>query len=121
MKSKILRLFIVVSVLFIVSLSANGQIKRAHVGNWNFNIPTEVSGFSNGIMDFKKDSIIITFTGDTFKYPSTWVKVKKDSVIFEINIQGEDVLCSLKIENRKNIKGNAVWSFGETIVILKKE
>lgn len=121
MKSKNFRLFLVISVLLIGSLSANGQIKKAYIGNWSFNAPTGEGGFSNGIMDFKKDSIIITFTGDTFKYPSNWVKVKKDSVIFEVNIHGEGILCSLKIENRKNIKGNAVWSFGETIVILKKE
>jgi len=121
MKSKIIRLFLVMSVLLIASLSVNGQIRKAYTGNWSFDAPTGEGGFYNGIMDFKKDSILITFTGDNYKYPSTWVKAKRDSVIFEINIQGEDVLCSLKIENRKNMKGNAVWGFGETVLILKKE
>jgi hypothetical protein len=36
-------------------------------------------------------------------------------------VDGTEVLFSLKIENEANINGNAVWSDGETQMILKKK
>lgn len=119
MKSKILRLFLVISVLLIGSLSTNAQIKKAHIGNWSFDAPTAPEGYTFGIVEFKKDSVFTTFMNS--EYPSTLIKAKKDSIIYEVNIDGEIVLFSLKINKKLKGTGNAVWSYGETIIILTKK
>ena len=121
MKSKVLEFFLITLILLISSLSVNRQIKKAYRGNWSFAAPAGNPGFTEGIFEFNKDSIFTTFTNMKYKFPCTWVKVKKDSVIFESNINGYNVLSSLKIENKTNMKGNCVWSSGESKLVLKKK
>ena len=105
----------------ISSLSIYGQIKKSFRGNWSFEAPTANPGFTDGIIDFKKDSVFTIFTNMSYKFPCTWIKVKKDSIIFVSNSNGYDVLSSLKIENKTSISGICVWRSGESRLILKKE
>jgi hypothetical protein len=121
MKSKILQLFLIISVFLIGSLSTNAQIKPAYFGNWSFDAPSAPDGYTYGIIEIKKDSINTSFTLLNYEVPSTWVKAKNDSITYKAIVDGTDVLFSLKIENETNIKGNAVWSDGETQMILKKK
>ena len=121
MKSKILQLFLIMSVFLIGSLSTNAQIKTAYLGNWSFNAPSAPEGYTYGIVEIKKDSVNTFFMESKFKFPSFWIKVKNDSITYKVMVDGTDVLFSLKIENEANIKGNAVWSDGETQMILKKK
>ena len=121
MKSKILQLVLIMSFLLIGSLSTNAQTKLAFFGNWSFDAPSAPDGYTYGIIEIKKDTVNISFTDLQFKYPSTWVKIKNDSLTYAAYIDGTDVLFSLKIENETNIKGNAVWSDGQTQMILKKK
>ncbi len=64
----------------------------------------------------------MTFTKATSRYPSNWIKVRNDSIIYESNIDGTIVLVSLKIIDKQKIAGNAVWSDGTTSMnLIKKE
>lgn len=121
MKNKILQLFLIISVFLIGSLSINAQIKPAYFGNWSFDAPSAPDGYTYGIIEIKKDSINTFFTQLNYKVPSTWIKAKNDSISYKADVGDADVLFSLKIENETNIKGNAVWSDGETQMILKKK
>jgi hypothetical protein len=121
MKSKISQLFLIMSVFLIGSLSTNAQIKPAYLGSWNFDAPSAPEGYTYGIIEIKKDSVETSFIESKFKIPSYWIKVKNDSIIYKTIVDGTEVLFSLKIENEANIKGNAVWSDGETQMILKKK
>jgi hypothetical protein len=121
MKNKILQLLLIISVSFIGSLSTNAQVKVAYLGNWSFIAPTAPDGYTFGIIEIKKDSVNTSFTELKYKVPSIWIKVENDSITYKAIVDDTDVLFSLKIENEANIKGNAVWSDGETQMILKKK
>jgi len=108
-------------ILLITSLSVTGQINKVYRGNWNFEAPAGNPGFTDGVIEFKKDSVFTIFTNMSYKFPCTWVKVKKDSIIFVSNINGHDVLSSLKIENKASMTGICVWRSGESKLILKKK
>jgi hypothetical protein len=121
MKRKILQLFLLVPILLLGSLSTNAQIKPDYIGNWKFEAPTAPEGFTYGIIALKKDSVIMEFTDGANKFPSNWVKVKSDSIIYESDINGTIVLFSLKINDKLKITGNAVWSEGVTLMNLTKK
>jgi hypothetical protein len=121
MKNEILQLLLIISVSFIGSLSTNAQVKVAYLGNWSFIAPTAPDGYTFGIIEIKKDSVNTSFTELKYKVPSIWIKVENDSITYKAIVDDTDVLFSLKIENEANIKGNAVWSDGETQMILKKK
>jgi hypothetical protein len=121
MKCKILKLFLLLAILFLESHSANAQIKETCLGNWKFEAPTAPDGFTYGTVTFKKDSVLMAFTDSDYRFPSNWIKVKTDSVIYESDINGATVLFCLKIVDKMNIKGNAAWSGGETPMILNRE
>jgi hypothetical protein len=120
MKSKTLRLLVVISVLIIASHSVMAQINKTYTGNWSFTAPSAPDEYMSGVIELKKDSAIITFTDMSYRFPSNWVKVKNDSLLFETTINNDAVLFSLKLD-KKNITGNAIWSEGETQMILTKK
>jgi hypothetical protein len=121
MKSKILKSFLLCSILLLGSLSTNAQIKEPYIGNWRFEAPTAPDGYTYGIITFKKDSVFSAFTDKNYTFPSNWIKVKSDSIIYGSNIDGETVLFSLKVIDKLKVTGNAVWSGGETLMILTKK
>lgn len=121
MKSKILKLLLIISVCLIGSLSTNAQVKVTYNGNWSFVAPTAPDGYTYGIIEIKKDSVITFFSELKYNVPSIWIKVKNDSIIYKGMVDNTVVLFSLKIVDETNIKGNAVWEDGETQMILKKK
>jgi hypothetical protein len=121
MKRKIIQLSLVIVILLSGSLLTNAQIKPLYIGNWKFEATTAPEGFTFGTIDFKKDSVFMAFTDANYKYPSNWIKVKGDSIIYEADINETIVLFSLKIIDKKKISGNAVWNDGETIMTLTKK
>jgi hypothetical protein len=121
MKSKVLQLTLLISFLLTGLLSTNAQTKKSHIGNWSFEAPDAPEGYTYGIIEIKKDTIITSFTELKYNVPSVWIKFKNDSITFKAVIDGNDVLFSLKIEDETNIKGDAVWSDGETQMILHKK
>jgi len=121
MKIKVLRLVVIMACLLIGSFSISAQVKVVSHGIWSFNAPTAPDGYTYGIIEIKKDSVNTSFTESKYKFPSIWIKVKNDSIIYNAIIDDTDVLFSLKVENETSIKGNAVWDDGETQMILKKK
>jgi len=121
MKNKVLLLLLIMPLLLFGSLSAKAQIKTTYLGSWSFSAPTAPEGYTYGTIEIKKDSVTTFFTGLNYKVPSIWVKVKNDSVTYKSLVDDAEVLFSLKIENQTSIKGDAVWSDGQTQMILKKK
>jgi hypothetical protein len=120
MKNNIL-CYLAAVLLMSGSLSASAQIKEAYIGNWTFEAPTAPEGYTYGIISFKKDSVIMSFADPNFTFPSNWIKVKSDSIIYESFIDGTPVLFSLKARDKGNVTGNAVWSGGETLMVMKRK
>ena len=121
MKNKVLMLSFIMLLLHLGSLSAEAQIKPTYLGNWSFSAPTAPEGYTYGIIEIRKDSVTTFFTELNYKVPSLWVKAKNDSITYKAFVDDTDVLFSLKIENQTSIKGDAVWSDGQTQMILKKK
>jgi hypothetical protein len=121
MKDKVLHFLFILLFSLLGSLTSNAQIKPAYLGEWSFNAPFAPEEFNYGTIEIKKDSIITIFPESKYKAFSTWVKVRNDSIIYISIIDDTEVLFSLKIEDETNIKGNAVWSDGETQMILHKK
>ncbi len=103
------------------SLCLDAQVKKSHQGKWNFEAPTAPEGYNSGVITFKADSSVMEFSGGYYTYPSSWVKAKGDSITYTTNVDGEIVLFSLKIKDKTNINGDAVWSSGQSEMILKKK
>jgi hypothetical protein len=121
MKSKVLQLTLLISFLLTGLLSTNGQTKKSYIGNWSFEAPNAPEGYTYGIIEIKKDTILTSFTELKYRVPSIWIKFKNDSITYKSFVDDTDVLFSLKIVDEANIKGNAVWSDGETQMILHKK
>jgi hypothetical protein len=121
MKNKMLKLFLPGLIMLFVSIPSNAQTKETYRGKWSFVAPSAPEGFTNGIIEIKKDSVYIAFTDGNYRFPSNWIKVKGDSLIYESSINSEAVLFSLKMTEKLKITGNAVWSGGETLMVLTKK
>jgi hypothetical protein len=118
-----------VIILFIVLClpvltAQNKQPKIDSAGTWKFDAPYAPEGYNSGIivvgMVEQKPSATMSFTGNDFKYPGENVKAEKDSILFSVYIQGQDVNVMLKIENDTLMSGKAVYSEGEVPFSLTK-
>lgn len=87
----------------------------------DFEAPTAPDGFNFGTYEIKKDTVYTQFTDESYRFPSTWAKSSSDTLKFLVNINGDDVHCVLWKEDKTTMRGNAVWSSGETILALKKK
>jgi hypothetical protein len=121
MKRKIIQSLLAVFLFLSGSLSVNGQVKKDYQGKWNFEAPSAPDGYTFGTMEIKKDSVFTAFTDGNYRFPSNLIKVTKDSLSFQANINGTDVLFSLKTDDKNKISGRAVWSDGETQLMLTKK
>ena len=118
MKLSIRLLSLVLFVFLLEPGDALAQTKNDLIGNWNAEAPTAPGGFQTSIIQITKDSVFTTFTGESYKYPSTFRNFKNDTLTFDIS--GIDVTCTLTFESKTKLKGNAVWSSGESILSLTK-
>ena len=121
MKSKITKLVFFLAFLLSGTVCANAQIKESYTGKWDFVAPDAPDEYKNGIIEFKSDTALITFTGGYYNYPSKWIKAAGDSVFFESDIDGTTVYFSLKTVNRQKLAGEAVWADGETIMTFNRK
>jgi hypothetical protein len=121
MNSKIFQIIFLMSVFLIKTSSSDAQVKKNVTGSWTFEIPYAPEGYTSGVMDVKKDSVLTTFTNQNYKIPSDWIRVNSDSLIFRFNVEGVYALFSLKILDNKNIAGKVVWDSGESQISLKKK
>ena len=116
MKTKTLLLITFVACM--AQLTAFTQTGNDLLGNWNADAPNAPTGFNTSIMRITEDSVFTTFTGENYAYTSTLIKLSQDTLIFEIN--GLDVTCTLRVENKTKLIGNAVWEGGESPLMLTK-
>jgi hypothetical protein len=121
MKNCFLFLVLLTAFLVVIPFSSNSQVTKTSLGKWSFEAPGAPDGYTYGIIEITKDSVKTSFTTTDFTFPSVWVRAKNDSIIYKSIIDGTDVVFSLKLEDELNIRGNAIWSDGEAVMILKKK
>ncbi len=101
------------------TLFINFQIHENYTGEWRFEAPKAPEGSTKGNIRIKSDAVIMSFDR-LLEYPSTWVKMRNDSLIYQTEFDEATVLFSLKIVDKENMTGNAVWKDGETPVTFKR-
>ena len=118
MKKRMLYL-VVTGFLVLVSIVTFAQIQKTYTGDWKFEAPDSPEGSTSGIVTLKQNSAIMTFDGYEI-FPSSWVKVKNDSIIYEVAFGDTNVVFSLKVIDDNTMSGKAVWDEGETPILLTK-
>ncbi len=129
MKNKIKQLVISGMLLLSFPLFLNAQmgnagtgtalIEETYTGNWKFEAPDAPEGSTEGSIEIKPDAVIMKFDNVT-EFPSTWVKFRNDSIIYQTNFEAATVVFSVKIVDKNNMTGKAVWEEGETSFIMTK-
>jgi|WetSurMetagenome_2_1015567.scaffolds.fasta_scaffold289156_2 hypothetical protein len=119
MKNKILKSFLIISILIISSFSVQGQIKKAFRGTWDFNAPTAPPGFEVGIMTITRDSVFTKYPGDHRVLPSSSLTFKNNTLTFKFN-PAVEVTITVSLENKTKLTGKATWLSDESIITLTK-
>lgn len=119
MKRNVLHLLLFM-LLLSISCAAEGQIKEAFTGKWYFECPAAPEGFNTGIIDIHKDSIFTAYPGISYRFPSTWIKAFADSINYNVDINGENVLFTLHMESSDKLRGKAATEYGESPMILTR-
>lgn len=129
MKNKMKQLVLTGVLLLCMSLYINAQMGSAgagdsrigetYTGEWKFEAPDAPEGSTKGGIQIKPDAVIMTFD-DAVEFPSTWVKFRNDSIIYQVDFDAATVVFSVKIIDKYNMTGKAVWEEGESTFILKK-
>jgi len=118
-------IFVILSVFSLTSFAqqSKGQ-KNNPAGTWKFEAPYAPEGYTTGTIiignEEKKTTAAMSFTGNEFKIPGENVKADKDSLLFSVYIQGQDVKVMLKIDTAIKMSGKAVYSEGEVPLTLSK-
>lgn len=95
------------------------RIGETYTGEWKFEAPSAPEGSTKGDIQIMPDAVIMTFD-DAVRFPSTWVKFRNDSIIYQVDFDATSVVFSVKIIDKNNMSGKAVWSEGESPFILRK-
>ncbi len=115
-------LFIIISLP--VLIAQNNKVKNNPVGTWKFEAAYAPEGYTSGTIVVgladQKHTTTMSFTGSEYVLPGEKVKAVNDSVLFSINLEGQDVKVMLKMVNDTNMTGKAVYSEGEVPLILTK-
>jgi hypothetical protein len=119
MKSRIKQLILTGAFLFSLTL-LNAQIKDTYTGDWKFEAPNAPEGSQKGSIVIKTDAVIMSFD-EFMQFPSQWVKVVNDSILYEVAFDDTTVHFALKATDSNNMIGKAVWDDGETPIILTKK
>ena len=123
MKNRILTA-ILISFLFVIGANGQSTAKINPVGTWKFEAPYAPEGYSQGtivvgIAD-QKTTTTMSFTGSEFKLQGENVKAVKDSVMFSVYLEGQDIKVMLKVVSDTNMTGKAVYSEGEVPLALSR-
>jgi len=115
-------LFIVFSLPVVTA--QNNQVKKDPVGKWKFEAPYAPEGYTSGTIEVgladKKYSAAMYFTPIDTKYSGEMVKIENDTLIFNVLVEGNDVVVTLKFEDLTKMSGRAVYSGGEVPLTLTK-
>ena len=111
----------IITLSVVLCCSINAQSISDFIGSWDFNAPTTDYGYEKGIMEIKKESVVTTFTGNSYKYPSDWIKYESDTLKYNMDVDGAYVKCFLTVGDASNLIGYAEWDMGETTLILTRK
>ena len=121
MKRIVLNLIIIVTVSFAISLKLDAQINEIFIGKWSFECLLAPAGFNEGIIEIQMDSVFTQYSGRDYRFSSSWVKMENDTLIFNVDINGEMVVCRLLAVEENKLKGIAGTMEDESPLILTKK
>lgn len=123
MKKVILLVLSLVLSLPVVT-AQNNQVKKDPVGKWKFEAPYAPEGYTSGTIEVgladKKYSVAMYFTSNETKYSGEMVRYENDTLTFNVLVEGNDVVVTLKLEDLTKMAGKAVYSEGEVPLTLTK-
>lgn len=122
------RIIFILIVIFVYTLTSFAQQSKGQknnsAGTWKFEAPYAPEGYTSGTIivgnEEQKPTATMSFTGNEFKIPGENVKAVKDSLLFSVYIQGQDVKVMLKMDTEIKMSGKAVYSEGEVPLALNK-
>lgn len=121
MKRIVFKLIIIFTVLFTISWKLDAQINETFIGKWRFECLLAPAGFNEGIIEIEKDSVFAQYAGRDYRFSSVWVKMKNDTLIFKVDINGERVVCRLQAVEENKLAGIADTMEDESPLILTKK
>ena len=121
MKKIILNLIIIVTLSFAISWKLDAQINEAFIGNWSFECLLVPAGFNEGLIEIRKDSVFAQYSGRDYRFSSIHVKMENDTLIFNIDVNGETVVCRLLAVEENKLTGIAGTIEDESTLILTKK
>ena len=86
MKRIVLNLIIIVTVSFATSWKLDAQINETFIGKWSFECLLAPAGFNEGTIEIQLDSVFTQYSGRDYRFSSSWVKMKNDTLIFNVAI-----------------------------------
>ena len=119
-------ILIIVSIIFSlpILMAQNSEVKNNPVGTWKFAAPYAPEGYTSGtiVVGFaeKKHTATLSFTGSEYKLMGDKVTSAKDSVLFSVFLEGQDIKVMLKMVSDTNMTGKAVYSEGEVPLTLTR-
>ncbi len=121
MKTTYLCSFCCLLVLTFGSLTAKGQIKDYCLGEWNFICPDALDGSGIGTIKITNDSVYTEYPGKQYGFSSKRAEYLNNTLCFYVNINGQQIICEIKPEDRDILSGNLVTDYGSFPIILIKE
>jgi hypothetical protein len=121
MKKIVLNLIIIGTVSFVMALKMDAQINGTFIGNWNFECLLAPAGFNEGLIEIQTDSVFAMSSDMKYRVSSSWIKMKNDTLIFNVDINGEMVLCRLLAVGDNKLTGTAGSMEDESPLILTKK
>jgi hypothetical protein len=121
MKRLVLNLIIIVTISFTFSWKVDAQIKETFLGKWHFECLLIPAGFNEGLIEIKMDSVFTQYSGRDYRFSSICVKMENDTLIFNVDINGEIVVCRLLAVSENKLKGIAGTIEDESPLILTKK
>lgn len=109
---------------FAFSQLPTGQTKDPS-GIWKFSIPDAPEGYKSGILNVgftdKKYSASMLFTEYNLKINGEKVSFVRDSLLFTMYTEGDEVTILLKMTDHLKMEGKALYSEGELQLLMTKE
>lgn len=113
--------------LIISSPAVNSQTvscEKDPAGNWKFEAPYAPEGYKSGSITIslveQKYSASMSFAGNEYKFQGEKFRIEKDSLFFSVYLENQYVAVSLKMEDRANISGKAVYSEGVVPLVMTR-
>jgi hypothetical protein len=124
MMKKVILLVLSLVLSLPVVTAQNNQVKKDPVGKWKFEAPYAPEGYTSGTIEVgladKKYSVAMYFTSNETKYSGEMVRYENDTLTFNVLVEGNDVVVTLKLEDLTKMAGKAVYSEGEVPLTLTK-